>query len=59
MAQWKINQPPSLKRDRASLEGGCEGRLDGLLCSCNAHICSFVWFLWFVWLILLSHSSDQ
>ena len=22
-AQWKINQPPSLKRERASLEGAC------------------------------------
>ncbi len=22
-AQWKINQPPSLERERASLEGGC------------------------------------
>ena len=23
-AQWKINQPPSLKRERASLEGSFE-----------------------------------
>ncbi len=22
-AQWKINQPPSLERERASLEGAC------------------------------------
>ena len=24
-AQWKINQPPSLKRERASLEGSLHG----------------------------------
>ena len=38
-AQWKINQPPSLKREQVSLEGALEGRLDGgLLCSCNARL---------------------
>ena len=37
-AQWKINQPPSLKRERASLEGtrgrsmrALEGRVDYLM----------------------------
>ena len=34
-AQWKINQLPSLKRERASLEEGM-GQTRGLLCSCNA-----------------------
>ncbi len=28
-AQWKINQPPSLKRERASLEGLSVTSLDG------------------------------
>jgi len=28
-AQWKINQPPSLKRYRASLEGSSVASLDG------------------------------
>ena len=28
-AQWKINQPPSLKRERASLEGASVPLLDG------------------------------
>jgi hypothetical protein len=28
-AQWKINQPPSLKRQRASLEGLSVASLDG------------------------------
>ena len=28
-AQWKINQPPSLKRERASLEGSSVTSLDG------------------------------
>jgi len=28
-AQWKINQPPSLKRSRASLEGSSVTSFDG------------------------------
>ena len=28
-AQWKINQPPSLKRERASVEGSSVTSLDG------------------------------
>ncbi len=28
-AQWKINQPPSLKKKRASLEGASVASLDG------------------------------
>ena len=36
-AQWKINQPPFLKRERASLEGALDCNLIGLLCSQRAH----------------------
>jgi len=28
-AQWKINQPPSLKKQRASLEGSSVASFDG------------------------------
>jgi hypothetical protein len=34
-AQWKINQAPSLEVT-SKLGGSIEGRLDDLLCSCNA-----------------------
>jgi hypothetical protein len=32
-AQWKINQPPSLKREQASLEGAIDGNVS--LDACN------------------------
>jgi len=34
--QWDQHGCHSWREKRASLEGACEGRLDGLLCSCNA-----------------------
>ena len=34
--QWDQHGCHSMREKRASLEGACEGRLDGLLCSCNA-----------------------
>ena len=45
-AQWKINQPPSLKRERASLEGA-SSRLLGFAPVCLVYI----WVLWFVWFL--------
>jgi hypothetical protein len=40
-AQWEINQPPSLKRKRASLEGTSVSSLDGR--SRTKHGCRSAW----------------
>jgi hypothetical protein len=41
-AQWKINQPPSLKRQRASLEGSSR-RMRGARCAHSEGPCLPAW----------------